>query len=55
MALEPKGQATIVTGGASAIGDHAALLFAAEGVDLIIDGFNGKGAGKVAKEIAATV
>ena len=51
--MELKGQAIIVTGGASGIGYHAALQLAAKGADLIIADFNLEGAEKVAKEISA--
>src|SRR5690606_9201355 len=48
-----KGQASIITGGASGIGFQAALQMAAKGADLIIADFNIEGAEKVAKEISA--
>lgn len=51
--MELKGQALIITGGASGIGYHTALQLAAKGADLIIADFNIEGAEKVAKEIAA--
>ena len=50
--MELKGQAIIITGGASGIGYQAALQMAAKGADLIIADFNIEGAEKVAKEIS---
>lgn len=49
--MELKGQAIIVTGGASGIGYHSALALADKGADLIIADFNLEGAEKVAAEI----
>lgn len=51
--MELKGQAIIITGGASGIGYQAALQLAAKGADLIIADYNIEGAEKVAKEITA--
>lgn len=51
--MELKGQALVITGGASGIGYQAALQLAAKGADLIIADFNLEGAEKVAKEISA--
>ncbi|MBK9765430.1 MAG: SDR family oxidoreductase [Flavobacteriales bacterium] len=51
--MELKGQAIIITGGASGIGYQAALQLATKGADLIIADFNMEGAEKVAKEITA--
>ena len=51
--MELKGQALIITGGASGIGHQAALALANKGADLIIADYNLEGAEKVAQEIAA--
>ncbi len=49
--MELKGQAIIITGGASGIGYQTALQLAGKGADLIIADFNIAGAEQVAKEI----
>lgn len=49
--MELKGQAIIITGGASGIGHQAAIALANKGADLIIADFNLQGAEKVAKEV----
>src|SRR5690606_13842444 len=49
--MELKGQAIIITGGASGIGHQAAIALANKGADLIIADFNMEGAEKVAKEM----
>ncbi len=49
--MELKGQAIIITGGASGIGHQAAIALASKGANLIIADFNLEGAEKVAKDM----